>query len=102
MSGVVGAGDGSAYFYGGVLADLKAADIVHFVLSFAPGLYFAGANHNLGFPLIFRSTGEFSLAVTPGTRVGISFSHLSNGKLAQPNPGVETLSLTLTFLMMPY
>jgi hypothetical protein len=102
MSGVLGAGDGSAFFYAGVLADLQLADIVHLVLSVAPGLYVAGEGHHLGFPLIFRSTGEFAFAITPSTRVGISFSHLSNGKLATPNPGVETLSLTLTFLMLPY
>lgn len=101
MGGALGAEDGSAYLYFGLMADLPVADIVHVVLSFAPGLYHGGTDHNLGYPLIFRSAGEIAFDVAPRTRVGICFSHMSNGKLASPNPGVETLALTLTFLALP-
>jgi hypothetical protein len=102
MSGVLAAADGSAYVYLGVLMDFPANELIHFVVSFSPGLYHAGFDHNLGLPLIFRSAGEIAFAVTASTRVGVSFSHMSNGTLAKPNGGVETLSLTLTFLTTPY
>jgi len=102
MSGVLGAEDGSAYFYVGVALDFPAADILDFVLSFAPGLYHAGPNHNLGYPLIFHSAVEVAVTLAPRLRLGLAFSHMSNGKLASPNPGIETLSVTLTFLALPY
>ena len=102
MSGVLGAEDGSGYVYLGVALDFPAADVIDFVLSFAPGLYHAGPNHNLGYPLIFHSSVEVAFTVAPGFRLGLAFSHMSNGKLATPNPGVETLSLTFTFLALPY
>jgi hypothetical protein len=101
MSGALAASDGSAYFYFGALADVPVS-VVHFILSFAPGLYAAGMDHNLGFPLIFRSTAEISFAVADGLRFGVSFSHLSNGGLAHANPGIETLSLTVTVFALPY
>lgn len=102
MAGALSASDGNVYAYLGVLADLPAGRVVHFILSFAPGLSVSGTDHYLGIPLIFRSTAEVSFAITQGARLGVSFSHMSNGKIAAPNPGVETLSLTLTVFALPY
>jgi len=102
MSGALSASDGSGYFYIGVLADVPIANILHVVLSFAPGLYSAGADHKLGYPLIFRSTVELSFAVARTVRIGVSASHMSNGKLASQNTGVESLSLTVTLFALPY
>ncbi len=102
MSGALTASDGNVYGYLGVLADVPAGRIVHLILSFAPGLSASGTDHYLGFPLIFRSTAEVSVAITSGARLGLSFSHMSNGKLATPNTGVETLALTLTIFALPY
>lgn len=102
IAGALSASDGSGYFYLGILADIPVAQVLHIVLSFAPGLYSAGSVHVLGYPLIFRSTLEVSVAVAQSVRLGVSASHMSNGKLARQNPGVETLSLTVTVLAVPY
>lgn len=102
MAGTLAASDGNVYSYVGVIADVPVLRVVHLILSFAPGLSASGHDHYLGIPLDFRSTAEVAVAVIPRTRLGISFSHMSNGKLAAPNPGVETLSLTLTVLALPY
>ena len=102
MSGALAASDGNVYGYIGVIADVPVFHILHLILSFAPGISASGTDHYLGFPLIFRSTAEVALAITQGARLGVSFSHMSNGKLATPNTGVETLSLTLTVLALPY
>ncbi|MGO9832402.1 MAG: acyloxyacyl hydrolase [Myxococcaceae bacterium] len=102
MAGALSASDGSAYFYLGVLADLPIAKVLHVILSFAPGGYSPGTDHQLGYPLIFRSAAELSFDITPSFRLGVGASHMSNGKLAHQNTGVETLSLTLTFLALPY
>jgi hypothetical protein len=101
ITGALAASDGNAFAYVGVLADMPIS-FVHLIVSFAPGASSSGTDHYLGFPLIFRSTAEIAFAITPRTRLGISFSHMSNGKLAAPNPGVETLSLTFTVLALPY
>ena len=102
ITGALSASDGSGYFYVGVLADIPVANVLHIILSFAPGVYSGGTDHQLGFPLIFRSSVEFSVAVTRSVRLGVSASHLSNGKLAHQNTGVESLSLTVTVLALPY
>jgi len=102
MAGALAASDGNFFVYAGLLADVPVANFLHFILSFAPGLGASGTDHQLGIPLDFRSTAEISVRLTAETRLGISFSHISNGKLASPNPGVETLSLTLTVLALPY
>jgi len=102
MTGALAASDGSAYFYLGVLLDVPIANVLHIILSFAPGYYSVGADHNLGYPLIFRSTLEISFAITGSVRLGVSASHMSNGKLAVQNTGVETLSLMVTVLALPY
>jgi lipid A 3-O-deacylase len=102
MAGALAASDGNVYGYIGVIADVPVQHVVHLILSFAPGLSASGNDHYLGIPLDFRSTAEVAFAITPGARLGVSFSHMSNGKLAAPNPGVETLSLTLTVLALPY
>jgi hypothetical protein len=102
MLGELAASDGNFFAYAGVLADVPAWNFLHFILSFAPGYSVSGTDHHLGYPLIFRSTAEISFRITEEARLGISFSHMSNGKLAAPNPGVETLSLTLTLLALPY
>ncbi len=102
ISGALSASDGSAYFYLGILADIPVASLLHIILSFAPGFYSAGTDHNLGYPFIFRSTVEISFAVTRSVRLGVSASHMSNGRLAVQNTGVETLSLTVTVFALPY
>jgi lipid A 3-O-deacylase len=102
MAGALAASDGNVYGYIGVIADVPVFHVVHLILSFAPGLSASGTDHYLGIPLDFRSTAEAAFAIAPRARLGVSFSHMSNGKLAAPNPGVETLSLTLTVLALPY
>jgi hypothetical protein len=102
MSGALAASDGNFFVYAGVLADVPVWTVVHLILSFAPGLGASGTDHALGIPLDFRSTAEISVRITAATRLGVSFSHMSNGKFAAPNPGVETLSLTITVLALPY
>jgi hypothetical protein len=102
MVGALAASDGNVFVYAGVLADVPVANFLHLILSFAPGVGASGTDHQLGIPLDFRSTAEISVRLTAETRLGVSFSHISNGKLAAPNPGVETLSLTLTVLALPY
>ena len=64
--------------------------------SFAAGLYSAGNGPDLGHTLEFRSGATLGMRSYGGTRIGISFHHVSNGDLGRRNPGAETLGLTMT------
>jgi hypothetical protein len=50
---------------------------------------------NFGSRLLFRSSVELGLPLFPGLRGLVSFAHISNAKLAKPNPGIELLLLGL-------
>jgi lipid A 3-O-deacylase len=65
-------------------------------VTFAASAYFAGEGKDLGHTLEFRSALDIGYRVHPALRLGLSVAHFSNAGLADLNPGVETLSLTLT------
>ncbi|HYM32643.1 MAG TPA: acyloxyacyl hydrolase [Candidatus Cybelea sp.] len=92
--GVMGTSDFGGYAYGGILMDLYFGK--HFVLtpSFAPGLYAHGSGKDLGYPIEFRSQIEASWRFDDQSRLGLSYSHMSNAHLGDKNPGVESLALT--------
>jgi hypothetical protein len=47
----------------------------------------------MGHPVEFRSQVEVAYRFADSSRLGLSLSHYSNGKLAKKNPGTETLML---------
>lgn len=51
----------------------------------------------LGGPLEFRSGLELSRRMGPRSRLGLSFDHLSNAGVYDPNPGSESLVLVWTW-----
>jgi lipid A 3-O-deacylase len=65
--------------------------------TFAAAAYFAGQGKDLGHTLEFRSALDIGVRVRPSTRVGLSVAHFSNAGLASHNPGIEALSLTVTY-----
>jgi len=83
--------DGTQYVYGGVLLEIPLVWGVTLSPGFAPGIRTVDGKKNLGSPLLFRSSVELGLPLFPGLRGVVSFAHISNGKLATPNPGIETL-----------
>ena len=96
MGGLLATTTGSAFVYSGVAIELELSRHLLLTPGFAPGVVLAGAD-DLGSPLEFRSSLELLIAPTERLRVGISFSHLSNGGLGDRNPGVETLMLGVAF-----
>jgi len=61
----------------------------------APGVVLASGNRDLGSPIEFRSSLEVSFVPVQPLRFGIALSHVSNGRLGQHNPGVETLTFNV-------
>jgi hypothetical protein len=64
--------------------------------SFAPGYYNMGSGKDLGSALEFRSGLEVGFCFSNGTRLGVEFNHISNGGLADHNPGANSLMLMVT------
>ena len=94
IAGVLGSGSG-ALVYSGIALGIDLPARLQLTPSFAPALALAGADRDLGFPLEFRSSLELSVATGDRVRLGLAFSHISNAKLGDRNPGVEVLALTV-------
>ena len=97
FGGVMATTDGSAYVFAGGLVNFFIGDHFVFTTSFAPGIYRKGNGKDLYYPLEFRSQIEVGFRFTDGSRIGVSFGHISNASLGPPNPGVEYLAGTFAF-----
>ena len=81
--------DSTSYFYTGVQAEYKIGKL-NFTPSFSPGLYSMGDGKDLGSPLEFKSEVQLSIDLLPGTKIGYSESHISNGDFGDKNPGADS------------
>jgi lipid A 3-O-deacylase len=81
----------------GVLMNLKIGHGWVLTPSFGGGYYNASSGLDLGFDAEFRSGIELSRPLPNGHRIGLSFSHLSNGSLSENNPGTETFGIVYSF-----
>ena len=89
ITGFMITADSTSYFYTGVQAEYKIGKL-NLTPSFSPGLYSMGDGKDLGSPLEFKSEVQLSLDLTPGTKLGYSQSHISNGNLGDTNPGADS------------
>jgi hypothetical protein len=96
VAGVLTSSKGGAYVYSGVVADIPLAGTLHLTPGFAPGIVLASGNRDLGSPIEFRSSLEVSFVPVEPLRFGIALSHVSNGRLGQHNPGLETLTFNVS------
>ena len=85
--------------YAGLYWEIAAANGVFFDLSLGAALHDGArrtTNPNrkqLGARVLFRIPIEIGFAVTPQHRLSVLFDHLSNGYLAAPNEGLDTLGV---------
>mgnify|MGYP001178847954 CR=1 FL=1 len=89
ITGFMITADSASYFYTGVQAEYKVGKL-NLIPSFSPGLYSMGDGKDLGSPLEFKSEVQLSLDLLPGTKLGYSQSHISNGDLGDTNPGADS------------
>jgi len=89
ITGFMMTADTASYFYTGVQAEYKIGKL-NLTPSFSPGLYSMGDGKDLGSPLEFKSEVQLSLDLLPGTKLGYSQSHLSNGNFGDTNPGADS------------
>ena len=93
-------GDNSVYLYTGVEAEYGLGPL-KIVPSFAPGYYDMGDGKDLGSALEFKSEIKFNFDIFKNSKIGYSYSHISNNDWGKggKNPGVnnEQISFSTNF-----
>jgi hypothetical protein len=66
-------------------------------INFGVAVFHDGHDVKHGSRLDFRSGMKTRYDISNNLRIGLEFSHLSNGSLADKNPGTELVFLSLSF-----
>jgi len=98
QAGVLIAGDGDYYGYGGFVADFHLTDHVVLTLNTAIG-YYGGGGYDLGSHFEFRNGGDIAYQFDNGWRLGAGFYHISNAGITRENGGSESTLLQLSVPM---
>jgi hypothetical protein len=91
--GFTAAGDGAAYAYASLHYDFRLGRSWVLTPVFGAGAFRNGDDLDLGYGLEFKSGLELSFRIADRYRIGLLGYHLSNGSLAESNPGTEVLEL---------
>tara|TARA_B100001741_G_C16181063_1_gene426919 strand:+ start:31 stop:534 length:504 start_codon:yes stop_codon:yes gene_type:complete len=86
---------GSAYLYTGVEGQYKLGPL-RITPSFAPGYYEKGNGKDLGDELEFKSEIKFGIDFLEGSKLGYSYSHISNNDWGEKNPGTDNQQITFS------
>ena len=81
-------GKSSVYLYSGVEGQYGIGPL-KILPSFAPGYYEKGDGKDLGDVLEFKSEVKFSLDIFENSKLGYSYSHISNNDWGAINPGTD-------------
>ena len=85
----------SMYLYTGVEAQYEIG-VLNIVPSFSPGYYEPGNGKNLGMGLEFKSEIKFNLDIFENSKIGYSYSHISNNDWGDINPGVNNSTFSFS------
>ena len=85
----------SIYLYTGVQASYELGPL-NIIPSFAPGYYEEGNGKDLGSALEFKSELKFSFDVFKDSKIGYSYSHISNNEWGDINPGVDNQTISFS------
>lgn len=95
LAGLLATGGGELYGYGGIGWDVSYGRLF-FNPTLGIGLLHQGSGKDLGGAVELRSQATLGYRLPDGYAMGISYSHISNGRLYSRNPGTETLTLRYT------
>ena len=95
VSGGFLTGKNSVYFYTGVEAQYGIGPL-KILPSFTPGYYEKGSGKDLGSALEFKSEIKFGLDIFEDTKIGYSYSHISNNDWGETNPGTDNQQITFS------
>jgi opacity protein-like surface antigen len=83
------------YVYADLKHDFNFLNNWVFTLSLGTGLFDNSDDLDLGHAIEFRSGFEFTYRFKNNYRLGLTAYHLSNSKIAQKNPGTESIVVSL-------
>ena len=95
ISGGFMTGDSSVYLYAGIEGQYGIGPL-KILPSFAPGYYEAGNGKDLGSVLEFKSEIKVALDIFDNSKIGYSYSHISNNDWAEKNPGTDNQQITFS------
>ena len=88
-------GDSSIYLYSGVEGQYGIGPL-KILPSFTPGYYQKGDGKDLGSALEFKSEIKFGIDIFENSKIGYSYSHISNNDWGSTNPGTDNQSITFS------
>ena len=88
VSGGFMTGDSSVYLYTGVEGQYGIGRL-KILPSFTPGYYEKGNGKDLGSAIEFKSEVKVGFDVLSGSKLGYSYSHISNNDWGNTNPGTD-------------
>ena len=95
VSGGFLTGDNSVYLYTGVEGQYGIGRL-KILPSFTPGYYEKGNGKDLGSALEFKSEIKLGLDIFENSKIGYSYSHISNNDWGETNPGTDNQQITFS------
>tara|TARA_B110001452_G_scaffold160019_1_gene133153 strand:+ start:81 stop:584 length:504 start_codon:yes stop_codon:yes gene_type:complete len=95
ISGGFVTGSRSVYLYTGVEGQYGIGPI-KILPSFSPGYYDKGNGKDLGSVLEFKSEIKIGFDLLNNTKIGYSYSHISNNDWGERNPGTDNQQITFS------
>ena len=95
VSGAFVTGKDSLYFYTGVEGQYNLGP-VNISPSFTPGYYEKGSGKDLGSSLEFKSEIKLGFDILKGSKLGYSYSHISNNDWGSTNPGTDNQQIVFS------
>ena len=88
VTGAFITGNSSVYFYTGVEGQYSVGPM-NISPSFTPGYYEKGSGKDLGSVLEFKSEIKVGFDILKDSKLGYSYSHISNNDWGSKNPGTD-------------
>ena len=95
VTGAFVTGNSSIYLYTGVEGQYGIGPL-KILPSFTPGYYEKGDGKDLGSFLEFKSEIKVGIDVFENSKIGYSYSHISNNDWGDTNPGVDNQQITFS------
>ena len=95
VSGGFMTGDSSVYLYTGVEGQYGIGRL-KILPSFTPGFYEKGNGKDLGGALEFKSEIKLGFDIFENSKIGYSYSHISNNDWGETNPGTDNQQITFS------
>ena len=95
VTGAFVTGKDSLYFYTGVEGQYDVGPI-KISPSFTPGYYEKGSGKDLGSALEFKSEIKVGFDILENSKLGYSYSHISNNDWGNINPGTDNQQITFS------